>query len=231
MLSWCQNPSILMMHKIRFFCHLGLAFMSVFMLSSTSVVLAYSLKMYRGTVLHSIPEILAASAVSIILVGLAWLPSTEHVGTYGINKMRTIWQELLWSGVITLAIAASLTSLHESTPGLMSSCGRYFICRGYIFIFVTTWVGWIMIAVPTMLLLASAVYQMRRSPTGDSVWHMEVDRFEYFWPGQTHLRVRRTKPVSHLPRVQPGIADLKSHHHHQAFPFENEKSPASFHNL
>jgi len=227
MLSWCHNPSIIRMHKIRLFCHIGLAIMSILMLSSTSVILAYSLKMYHGTVLHSIPEILTASAVSFIIIGLAWLPSNEHLGSYGVPMMRAVWQELLWSGLLTLGIGASLTSLHESTPGLMSSCGRYFICRGYIFIFVSTWLGWGMVALPTMLLLAAAIYQTRRSPTGQSVWHMDVDRFEYFWPGQTHLKARRVTAITNLPRVQPDLADLKSLHHD--LPFEDEKRGSTFH--
>ncbi|KAA1112227.1 hypothetical protein PGTUg99_004942 [Puccinia graminis f. sp. tritici] len=210
-----------MMHKVRLFCHIGLAIMAVLMLSSTSVILAYSIKMYHGTFLHSILEILIASAVSFIIVGLAWLPSNEHLGSYGLSSMRAVWQELLWSSILTTGIAASLASMHESTPGLMTSCGRYFICRGYIFIFIVTWLGWAMIALPTILLLVSALYQMKRSPIGGSVWQVDIDRFEYFWPGQTHLKSRRVTMINELPRVQPDLADLKSHH--DGFPFENEK--------
>ncbi|OAV97664.1 hypothetical protein PTTG_01139 [Puccinia triticina 1-1 BBBD Race 1] len=228
MLSWCHNPSIIRMHKIRLFCHMGLALMAVLMLSSTSVVLAYSIKMYHGSFLHSVPEILTASAVSFIIVGLAWLPSDQHLGSYGLPLMRAVWQELLWSGTLTLGIGAALASLHESTPGLMTSCGRYFICRGYIFIFIVTWFGWAMIALPTALLLVSALYQMKRSPIGGSVWQMDVDRFEYFWPGQTHLKARRVTMISGLPRVQPDLSDLKSHP--DGLSFENEKQ-ASFHNF
>ncbi|KAH9449574.1 hypothetical protein MJO28_010698 [Puccinia striiformis f. sp. tritici] len=229
MLSWCENPAIIRMHKIRLFCHMGLAFMSVLMLSSTSVILAYSIRMYHGSFLHSVAEILAASAVSFIIVGLAWLPSNEHLGSYGIPIMRTVWQELVWSGLLTLGIGASLASLHESTPGLMTSCGRYFICRGYIFIFIATWLGWATIAIPTFLLLASALYQMKRSPLGGTVWQVEVDRFEYFWFGQTHLKSRRVTTIGELPRVEPDLNDLKNHNHNGLYS-EDEKRASGYRN-
>lgn len=226
MLSWCDNPSIITLHKIRLFCHIGLAFFSIFLLSSTSVVLAYSIKMYHGIYLHSIPELLTASAVSFLLVGLAWIPSNEYPGSYGLESFRAVWQELLWNCGLTLGMIISLLSLHQSTPGLMTTCGRYFICRAYIFVFVTTWFTSALIAIPTVLLLSSVIYTVKRSPLGSTVLKADIDRFEYFWPGQTHVssKKRRSTYVGDLPRIEP---DLRPGHDDGSL-FESEKRQTGY---
>lgn len=220
--SWSQNAPIVRLHKLRIYSHLALLFVSIILLLSTSIVLAYSIKLYYGGFLHAIPELMSASCVALILLGLAWLPSDEYPGVYGVNCMRYVWQELAWSSVLTLGLFAGLVSLHESTPGLMFSCGRFFICRGYIFVFVSAWFSWLFIALPTGTLWAGVLYQLTRKINGQNIWELDVARFEYFWPAQTHLKTaRRTTHPGSLPRVQPDPEQIKAEMFD--FSYENEK--------
>ncbi|KAH9809010.1 hypothetical protein DFH28DRAFT_594801 [Melampsora americana] len=183
--SWTSHRSILKVHKLRICCHIALLALAVFLLASTSVVLAYSIKMYYGGFLHAIPELLTASVVMMIVLGMAWLPSDEYVGLYGFSFMRNVVQEIVWTGALSLMTFGGVASLHQSTPGLMTSCGKFFICRGYISIFVSAWLCWLAITIPFGLLLTSAIYQsLRRKDHNKSVWTSPAARFEYFWPGE-----------------------------------------------
>ncbi|CAH7672642.1 hypothetical protein PPACK8108_LOCUS7458 [Phakopsora pachyrhizi] len=225
-LYWCQTPSILILHKIRFYCHMLLVLTSIVLLVTTSIVLGYSLKMYYGTVLHSIPELLTGSASSLILLGMAWLPSNELPGAYGLNFTRYVWQELTWSITLSLGIFAGLFSLHESTPGLMSDCGRFFICRGYISVFLSAWIAWFLSAIPTTLLITSVMFQIiRRGIKPGSVLRSDISRFEYFWPSQSSVgskpRINSIYPIDidRLSRIQPGIEEFRI----EEIEFEDEK--------
>lgn len=198
---------------------------SLILLLSTSITLAYSIKFYYGGFLHSIPELMAASCVSIILMGLAWLPSNELPGAFGLDCMRYVWQELVWSSILSIELFFGLVSMHESTPGLMTSCGRFFICRGYIFVFVSAWFSWLFITIPTVILGAAVIYQSMKRISSQPIWKFDIARFEYFWPGQAHLKSMLRKSMMNpesLPRVSPDVEGMKSGH--SLFCFDHEKS-------
>ncbi|MBW0542996.1 hypothetical protein O181_082711 [Austropuccinia psidii MF-1] len=169
-------------------------------------------------------DFIAISPPPSLVLGLAWLPSDQYPGIYGLNCMRAVWQELIWTSALCLGLFGGLSSLHQATPGLMSSCGRFFICRGYIFVFVTAWLNWLLLALPTGLLLSSTLYQARRNLSGDAVWKTQVDQFEYFWPGQASPKIRPFTYAIDLPR-QPDSAQIKSTS--CDLPLEDEKHRSS----
>ncbi|KAG0149931.1 hypothetical protein CROQUDRAFT_652907 [Cronartium quercuum f. sp. fusiforme G11] len=204
--SWTSHAPIIRVHKLRWYCHIALLGLSAFLLISSSVILAYSVRMYYGSFLHAIPELMTASVVIMITLALAWLPDSEYLDTYGLSFMRSVLQEIIWSGALSLMVFGGVTSLHQSTPGLMSSCGKFFICRGYISIFVAAWLCWFAISLPFGLLLTSAIYQTLRRQPGKSIWKSPAARFEYFWPGEAanktmnaSQRRSRARPSSFIP--------------------------------
>lgn len=81
--------------------------------------------------------------------------------------------------------------------------GKYFICRGYICIFVSAWLCWLAITLPFVLLLSSAIYQKIRHQEGaQPVWKREVARFEYFWPGE---RAKKSFDRQRRSRISPRV--------------------------
>lgn len=78
--KWTSHTSLVAFHKIRYFCHIALFGLSSILLVATTVVLAYSMKMYYGSFLHAIPELITVALVNMIILFFAYLPSNEYMG-------------------------------------------------------------------------------------------------------------------------------------------------------
>lgn len=102
--------------------------------------------------------------------------------------------------------AGGVTSLHESTPGLLFHCvrlqvtlrcrmpdgqtqGGFFICTLYIVTMLFAWLAWLSAALLCVLLLSSAIYQHTRRHRGRGVWFGPVAEWEWYFPDESRPSV------------------------------------------
>ncbi|TNY21743.1 hypothetical protein DMC30DRAFT_415711 [Rhodotorula diobovata] len=88
-------------------------------LSDTSYVPTLRQALYALVAVSS--AVLALLSTTLLAYQLRW--------TIGYNKpVPALLVELVSLAVFTLFTLACLSRLHTSTPGLLSSCGGYFVC-------------------------------------------------------------------------------------------------------
>jgi len=136
----------------------------------SSTVLGWSLKVYRGGYIKSNPQLVGCSAITLLLFSLCFLP--------GLRSRVPIWSELSMVAIMFTLWSVSLSRLYVATPGLLSGCGGFLICKGWIAMLVFAWgaCGSLCCSFLFLLVSSSLAHIKRHDP---SVWCTSAAHYDW----------------------------------------------------
>ncbi|KAI5480321.1 hypothetical protein MNV49_001280 [Pseudohyphozyma bogoriensis] len=144
----------------RLLVSLLLAIIGLALLIASASLLNYEL-VHTAGYNKPVPAILTASA--LLLIHLAWflppLPPPPRVG-------------------VDLFAFAAAVRLHESTPGLMSRCGGYFICKSLQTVLILSWLAFLFATILVLPLFIGTLYHHRRTKDA-TIWWKDFNSFNW----------------------------------------------------
>jgi len=111
------------------------------------------------------------------------------------NFFTHVWFELIWLGVCWFFYLGGAATLHDQTPGLLSHCGAFFICKGLTVMLVFAWLSWFILTLSFVFILTCSLYQ-HFSKDRHGVWRTRVSEWEGLdgrktWEGERRTRMSR----------------------------------------